>query len=108
MIEIVLASLKIYRVNRKTQQIICIELHPIYIYKVKYHMRLLRSIFFVCFASGVLPLFSQDEVTLESPDGRIWLSDLKTAAKKHGQNTAHSSLQLTAYSLGASTIGFDP
>jgi len=66
-----LTGLKIYKGNRKTQQIICIELHPIYFYKVKYHMRLLRSFFFFCFTCGVLPLFSQEEVTLESPDGRI-------------------------------------
>ena len=67
-----------------------------------------EEFFEVQLAKEVPPFQGYIDLIEESPDGRIWLSDLKTAAKKHGQNTAHSSLQLTAYSLGASTIGFDP
>ncbi len=67
-----------------------------------------EEFFEVQLAKEVPPFHGYIDLIEESPDGQIWLSDLKTAAKKPGQSTAHSSLQLTAYSLGASAIGFDP
>ena len=34
--------------------------------------------------------------------------DLKTTSKKLADSSVHSNLQLTAYSLGAEALGFDP
>jgi len=45
---------------------------------------------------------------VKQPDGSITLIDLKTAARKPSQLLADQSLQLTAYSLGAEALGFDP
>ncbi len=45
---------------------------------------------------------------IKQPDGSIALIDLKTAARKPSQYQADQSLQLTAYSLGAAALGFDP
>ena len=36
------------------------------------------------------------------------MADLKTASKKLGENAVHTNMQLTAYSIGAGALGFDP
>ncbi len=78
--------------------------------KVDPHVTILgvEEFFEVELPKEVPPLHGYIDLIKESPDGQIWLADLKTAAKNPGQGTAHGSLQLTAYSLGASAIGFEP
>ena len=36
-----------------------------------------------------------------APDGTVSVIDLKTASKRYSDNTVHSNVQLTCYSLGA-------
>ncbi|MFC1834269.1 RecB family exonuclease [Thermodesulfobacteriota bacterium] len=40
--------------------------------------------------------------------GAVTVADLKTAARKLSNGQAHSNLQLTAYTIGAAALGFDP
>jgi len=54
------------------------------------------------------PLIGYVDHIIKQPDGSIALIDLKTAARKPSQQQADQSLQLTAYSLGAEALGFDP
>jgi putative RecB family exonuclease len=54
------------------------------------------------------PLIGYVDHIVKQPDGTIALIDLKTAARKPSQLQADQSLQLTAYSLGAAALGFDP
>jgi putative RecB family exonuclease len=54
------------------------------------------------------PLIGYVDHIIKQTDGSIALIDLKTAARKPSQNQADQSLQLTAYSLGAKALGFDP
>jgi putative RecB family exonuclease len=54
------------------------------------------------------PLIGYVDHIVKQPDGTIALIDLKTAARKPSQLQADQSLQLTAYSLGAAAMGFDP
>jgi putative RecB family exonuclease len=54
------------------------------------------------------PLIGYVDHIVKQPDGAIALIDLKTAARKPSQLQADQSLQLTAYSLGAAALGFDP
>jgi putative RecB family exonuclease len=54
------------------------------------------------------PLIGYVDHIIKQPDGSIALIDLKTAARKPSQLQADQSLQLTAYSLGARALGFDP
>ncbi len=42
-----------------------------------------------------------------APDGTVSVIDLKTASKRYSDNTVHSNLQLTCYSLGAQALGFN-
>jgi putative RecB family exonuclease len=58
---------------------------------------------------GDLPPF-QGYIDLieKSLAGQISVVDLKTASKKPSNGNIQSNLQLTAYSLGASGLGFDP
>ncbi len=51
---------------------------------------------------GYIDLIEQDH------EGRVTVADLKTASKKLTGNSVHSNLQLTAYSIGAGALGFDP
>lgn len=51
---------------------------------------------------GYIDLIEQDR------DGSISIVDLKTAARKPSAPQVGKNLQLTAYSLGAEAIGFDP
>jgi putative RecB family exonuclease len=64
--------------------------------------------FFEFKIAGVPPFQGYIDLIEESPEGIITVADLKTAAKKLGDNNVHSNLQLTAYSLGAEALGFDP
>ncbi len=54
------------------------------------------------------PLIGYVDHIIKQPGGSIALIDLKTAARKPSQYQADQSLQLTAYSLGARELGFDP
>jgi len=47
-----------------------------------------------------------DAVELAS-DGTVSVIDLKTASKRYSDQTVHSNMQLTCYSLGAQTLGFN-
>jgi putative RecB family exonuclease len=58
--------------------------------------------------NGLPPLVGYVDHILKMPDGNITLIDLKTAARKPSQTQADQTLQLTAYSLGAEELGFDP
>ncbi|MCA1962305.1 MAG: PD-(D/E)XK nuclease family protein [Desulfomonile sp.] len=64
--------------------------------------------FFEVDLDGVPPLIGYIDLIEQSPDGTIWLADLKTASEKPTGPSASSNLQLTAYSLGAASLGFDP
>ncbi len=64
--------------------------------------------FFELQFDGVPPFHGYIDLIEQSQDGTITLVDLKTASKKPSGSPAASNLQLTAYSLGASGIGFDP
>ena len=64
--------------------------------------------FFEFQIEGVPPLHGYIDLIEESETGRISVVDLKTASKKPTESSAHSHLQLTAYSLGSSAIGFEP
>jgi putative RecB family exonuclease len=44
----------------------------------------------------------------QSADGVVSVVDLKTAARKPTKAQASNNLQLTAYTLGAESLGFDP
>jgi putative RecB family exonuclease len=63
--------------------------------------------FFESQIDGVPPFHGYIDLIEESPDGRVTVADLKTAAKKPAESSVHSNLQLTAYSLGAGALGFD-
>jgi putative RecB family exonuclease len=64
--------------------------------------------FFEFQVEGVPPFQGFIDLIEESPDGAVTVADLKTAAKKMADNAVHSNLQLTAYSIGAGALGFDP
>jgi putative RecB family exonuclease len=53
------------------------------------------------------PLVGWIDVVEQAPDGTITVADLKTASKRYSENTVHSNMQLTCYSLGAQTLGFN-
>ncbi len=57
---------------------------------------------------GVPPLVGFIDHILKQPDGTMALVDLKTAARKPTQLQINQTLQLTAYSLGAAELGFNP
>jgi putative RecB family exonuclease len=64
--------------------------------------------FFVIQFDGLPPFHGYIDLIEESENGGVTVVDLKTAAKKPSGSPAAGNLQLTAYSLGASAIGFDP
>lgn len=64
--------------------------------------------FFQLEIPGLPPFHGYIDLIEGTTDGGAVVVDLKTTAKKPGENNAHSNLQLTAYSLGASVLGFDP
>jgi putative RecB family exonuclease len=53
------------------------------------------------------PLVGWIDVVEQAPDGTVTVADLKTASKRYSDNTVHGNLQLTCYSLGAQTLGFN-
>lgn len=57
---------------------------------------------------AVPPFHGYIDLIEESLDGRITVADFKTASKKLGENAVHTNMQLTAYSIGAGALGFDP
>ena len=53
------------------------------------------------------PLVGWIDVVEQAPDGTVTVADLKTASKRYSDHTVHANLQLTCYSLGAQTLGFN-
>jgi len=53
------------------------------------------------------PLVGWIDAIESAPDGTVSIVDLKTAARKYSENTVHSNVQLTCYSLGAQALGFN-
>ncbi|MGO9566594.1 MAG: RecB family exonuclease [Desulfomonilaceae bacterium] len=53
------------------------------------------------------PLVGWIDAVEMAPDGTVSVIDLKTASKRYSDNTVHSNLQLTCYSLGAKVLGFN-
>jgi putative RecB family exonuclease len=64
--------------------------------------------FFEIKLDGVPPFQGYIDLIEQSDSRAITVVDLKTASKKPSGSPAASNLQLTAYSLGASALGFDP
>jgi putative RecB family exonuclease len=64
--------------------------------------------FFELPLGGLPPFHGYIDLIEQSADGTVSIVDLKTAAKKLTDANAHSNLQLTAYSLGAEAMGFEP
>lgn len=64
--------------------------------------------FFQLPLGGVPPFEGYIDLIEQTPDDTITLVDLKTASKKLSDSNAHGNIQLTAYALGAETLGFDP
>ena len=58
--------------------------------------------------NGTPPLQGYIDLIEEDKEGQIRVVDLKTAAKKPSAFEVHNHPQLTAYSLGAAALGFDP
>jgi putative RecB family exonuclease len=52
------------------------------------------------------PLVGWIDAVEQAPDGTISIVDLKTASKRYSDQTVHSNLQLTCYSLGCQALGF--
>jgi putative RecB family exonuclease len=53
------------------------------------------------------PLVGWIDAVEQAPDGTVSVVDLKTASKRYSDNTVHSNVQLTCYSLGAKVLGFN-
>src|SRR5208283_4662614 len=53
------------------------------------------------------PLVGWIDAVEAEPDGKVSVIDLKTASKRYSDNTVHSNVQLTCYSLGAKVLGFN-
>jgi putative RecB family exonuclease len=53
------------------------------------------------------PLVGWIDVVEQAVDGTVTVADLKTASKRYSDHTVHANLQLTCYSLGAQTLGFN-
>ena len=64
--------------------------------------------FFELRLDGLPPFHGYIDLIEQAGNGAISIVDLKTASKKPSGSPAASNLQLTAYSLGASSIGFNP
>ncbi|MEW6349727.1 MAG: PD-(D/E)XK nuclease family protein [Thermodesulfobacteriota bacterium] len=65
-----------------------------------------EEFFAVNLGKGIPPLHGYIDLIEQSGDGRITIVDLKTAAKKPTDFQVHNNLQLTAYSIGATALGF--
>jgi putative RecB family exonuclease len=64
--------------------------------------------FFELPLGGLPPFHGYIDLIEQSADGTIAIVDLKTAAKKPTDASVCGNLQLTAYSLGAEVLGFEP
>jgi putative RecB family exonuclease len=64
--------------------------------------------FFELPLDGIPPFHGYIDLIEQSPDGTITVGDLKTASKKPSAPNVQANLQLTAYALGAETLGFEP
>jgi putative RecB family exonuclease len=64
--------------------------------------------FFEVPLGGLPPFHGYIDLIEQSVDGTIAIVDLKTASKKLTDANVHGNLQLTAYSLGAEALGFEP
>jgi putative RecB family exonuclease len=64
--------------------------------------------FFELSLGGLPPFHGYIDLIEQSGDGTVTIVDLKTASKKPAGSSAHGNLQLTAYSLGADALGFEP
>lgn len=64
--------------------------------------------FFEFQIEGVPPFQGYIDLIEQDQNGRVTVADLKTASKKLTDSSVHSNLQLTAYSLGAEALGFEP
>ncbi len=53
------------------------------------------------------PLVGWIDAVELAPDGTVSVIDLKTASKRYSDNSVHSNVQLTCYSLGAKVLGFN-
>lgn len=68
----------------------------------------IEEFFEVQLAPEVPPFQGYIDMIEQQPDGSITVADLKTCSKKPSASQAHSNLQLTAYSIGAGALGFEP
>ncbi len=68
----------------------------------------IEEFFEVQFVKQVPPFQGYIDLIEESPNATISIVDLKTAARKPTKAQASNNLQLTAYTLGAEALGFDP
>ncbi len=68
----------------------------------------IEEFFEVQLAPEVPPFQGYIDLIEQRPEGTITVADLKTCAKKLSASQAHSNVQLTAYSIGAGELGFDP
>ena len=68
----------------------------------------IEEFFEVQLANEVPPFQGYIDLIEDDQYGGVTVADLKTASKKLTGSSVHSNLQLTAYSLGASALGFDP
>ncbi len=59
-------------------------------------------------SNGTPPLVGFIDLIEQKPDGTVVIADLKTASKRPTDFQVHNNMQLTAYSLGAGALGFDP
>ncbi len=64
--------------------------------------------FFAVDMENLPPFQGYIDLIERSLTGQVSVVDLKTATKKPSKGNIQSNLQLTAYSLGASGLGFDP
>lgn len=67
-----------------------------------------EEFFEVQLAQEVPPFHGYIDLIEEDQDGRVTVVDLKTASKKLADSAVHANIQLTAYSIGAAALGFDP
>ena len=58
--------------------------------------------------NGTPPLHGYIDLIEQDKEGQIRVVDLKTASRKPSAFEVHNHPQLTAYSLGAAALGFDP
>ncbi len=63
--------------------------------------------FEVCLDDTIPPLIGWIDAVELSPNGTVTVVDLKTASKRYSDQHVQSNLQLTCYSLGAQSLGFN-